>query len=91
VLKHLRPGDIYTHAYLAWVPMLDGQGRVEPYMFEAGSAASSSTWATGRQLRLPPGSAGDEAGLRADSISTDLHWTSMNGGMMNMLTSCRSS
>ncbi len=35
VLKHLRPGDIYTHAYLDRVPMLDERGNVRPYLFEA--------------------------------------------------------
>src|SRR5947207_13895924 len=35
VLQHLRPGDIYTHTYLTAVPMLDEQGRLLPYLFEA--------------------------------------------------------
>src|SRR3989442_11526237 len=35
VLKHLRPGDIYTHTYLTAVPMLDEQGRLLPYLFAA--------------------------------------------------------
>jgi dihydroorotase len=35
VLEHLRPGDIYTHLYLGAVPMLDPEGTVLPYLFEA--------------------------------------------------------
>ena len=35
VLKKLRPGDIYTHTYLVDVPMLDANGHVMPYLFEA--------------------------------------------------------
>src|ERR1044071_965705 len=35
VLKKLRPGDIYTHAFYAPVPMLDEKGRLLPYLFEA--------------------------------------------------------
>ena len=35
VLKHLRPGDIYTHTYLRAVPMLDAEDKVLPYLFEA--------------------------------------------------------
>ena len=35
VLKKLRPGDIYTHAFYVPVPMLDDQGRLLPYLFEA--------------------------------------------------------
>ena len=33
--KHLRPGDIYTHTYLSAVPMLDEQGKLLPYLFDA--------------------------------------------------------
>ena len=46
VLKHLRPGDIYTHQYLSAVPMLDANGRLCPICLRRASAASSSTWAT---------------------------------------------
>src|SRR6478672_8977592 len=35
VLEHLRPGDIYTHTYLSAVPMLDSDGKLLPYLFEA--------------------------------------------------------
>lgn len=35
VLKHLHPGDIYTHQYLSAVPMLDENGKLLPYLFEA--------------------------------------------------------
>ena len=35
VTKRLRPGDIYTHTYLAAVPMLDDHGKVRPYLFKA--------------------------------------------------------
>src|SRR6516225_7766272 len=35
VLKHIRPGDIYTHQYLSAVPLLDENGKVLQYLFEA--------------------------------------------------------
>ena len=35
VLKHLRPGDIYTHAYLSAVPLFDDRGTLLPYLSEA--------------------------------------------------------
>src|SRR5256714_9225522 len=35
VMKKLRPGDIYTHTYLGAVPMLDDNGKVLPYLFDA--------------------------------------------------------
>jgi dihydroorotase len=85
VLKHLRPGDIYTHMYLGRVPMIDPQGRVFPYLFEArkrgvlfdvghgaGSFLFSQAVPAIRQGWIP------------DSISTDLHISSMMGGMKDM-------
>ncbi len=86
VLKKLRPGDIYTHMYLARVPMLDEQGRVRPFLFEArkrgvifdaGHGAGSFVF---RQA-VPA----IQQGLPPDSISTDLHVNSMNAGMKDML------
>ena len=86
VLKKLRPGDIYTHMYLGAVPMLDDAGRVMPYLFEArkrgvifdaGHGAGSFLF---RQA-VPA----MRQGFNPDSISTDLHNTSMNAGMKDML------
>lgn len=86
VLKHLRPGDIYTHTYLGRVPLLDEKGKIMPYLFEAkkrgiifdvGHGGGSFWWGQAipaiRQGFLP------------DSISTDLHIGSMNNGMKTML------
>lgn len=86
VLEKLRPGDIYTHTYLAAVPMLDEQGRVRRYLFEAqkrgvkfdvGHGAGSFVF---RQA-VPA----IRQGFLPDSISTDLHTGSMNAGMKDML------
>jgi dihydroorotase len=86
VLKHLRPGDIYTHQYLRVVPMLDGNGHVLPYLFEArkrgvifdvGHGGGSFSWAQA----IPA----VKQGFIPDSISTDLHTDSMNAGMKDML------
>jgi dihydroorotase len=86
VLKHLRPGDIYTHQYLHVVPMLDPQGLVLPYLFEArkrgiifdvGHGAGSFSFAQA----IPA----VRQGFIPDSISTDLHADSMNAGMKDML------
>jgi dihydroorotase len=87
VLKKLRPGDIYTHTYLAAVPMLDDGGKVLPYLFEArkrgiifdaGHGAGSFVW-----YQAVPAM---KQGFHPDSISTDLHVSSMNAGMKDMLT-----
>jgi dihydroorotase len=86
VLKHLRPGDIYTHQYLRAVPMLDENGKLLPYLFEArkrgiifdvGHGGGSFSW---RQA-IPA----VKQGFTPDSISTDLHVDSMNAGMKDML------
>jgi dihydroorotase len=86
VLKHLRPGDIYTHTYLQAVPMLDSNGKVLPYLFEAkkrgiifdvGHGAGSFSW----KQAVPAVT----QGFLPDSISTDLHTDSMNAGMKDML------
>lgn len=86
VLHHLRPGDLSTHMYLDAVPMLDDHGRVLPYLFEArkrgvifdvGHGAGSFLFRqAGPAIRQ---------GFIPDSISTDLHVSSMNSGMKDML------
>ena len=85
VMKHLRPGDMYTHAYLAWVPMLDDNGKVRQYLFDAKK----------RGVKFDAGHGGGsfvfrwavpaiKQGWLPDSISTDLHTSSMIGGMKDM-------
>ncbi|HYM12338.1 MAG TPA: amidohydrolase/deacetylase family metallohydrolase [Bryobacterales bacterium] len=87
VLEHLRPGDISTHMYLGAVPMLDDNDKVLPYLFAArkrgvkfdvghggGSFLWRQAWPAIHQGWIP------------DSISTDLHHTSMNAGMKDMTT-----
>ena len=85
VLKKLRPGDLYTHAYLGAVPMLDAEGKLLPYLFDArkrgvifdvGHDGGSFSW----QQAVPA----VKQGFVPDSISTDLHTSSMNGGMKDM-------
>jgi len=86
VTKKLRPGDIYTHTYLAAVPMLDEEGKLLPYLLEARQ----------RGVRFDVGHGGGSfvfrqavpairQGFIADTISTDLHVGSMNAGMKDML------
>jgi dihydroorotase len=86
VLKKLRPGDISTHMYLGAVPMLDANIKLLPYLsearergviFDVGHGAGSFLW---RQA-VPA----IKQGWIPDSISTDLHISSMNAGMKDML------
>ncbi|MFN0172031.1 MAG: amidohydrolase/deacetylase family metallohydrolase [Bryobacteraceae bacterium] len=86
VLKKLRPGDIYTHTYLPWVPMFDDQGRVRPYLFEArkrGVIFDAGHGGGSLVFRyLVPAL---QQGFAPDSISTDIHISSMLAGMKDIL------
>ena len=88
-MKHLRPGDIWTHTYAnapkdREVPV-DENGRVKPFIFEAqkrgiifdvGHGGGAFHW-----LQAIPSV---RQGFIADVISTDLHIGSMNSGMKDM-------
>jgi dihydroorotase len=86
VTKKLRPGDIYTHCYSGLRNELDESGHVNPAMWEArkrgvifdvGHGGGSFAW----RIAVPA----IKEGFLPDSISTDLHIGSMNGGMKDML------
>lgn len=88
-LKHLRPGDIFTHTY-SYGPanretVVDEEGKVKPFVFEAqkkgiifdvGHGGGAFSW---RQA-VPS----IQQGFLPNVISTDLHSESMNGGMKDM-------
>jgi dihydroorotase len=84
--QKLRPGDIYTHCYSGLRGELDAEGKVNRGMiegrqrgviFDVGHGAGSFAW----KIAVPA----IEQGFLPDSISTDLHITSMNAGMKDML------
>ncbi len=86
VLKHLRPGDMYTHTYLGRVPMLDSQGKVMPYLFEARKrGVLFDVGHGGGSFLFSQAVPAMKQGFIPDSISTDLHTGSMNAGMKDML------
>ncbi len=86
VLKHLRPGDIYTHLYLGAVPMLDDKGVVLPYLFEARKrGVIFDVGHGGGSFLFRQAVPAMKQGFVPDSISTDLHIDSMNAGMKDML------
>ncbi len=88
-MKHLRPGDIFTHPY-AYFPdtreaVIDANGKVKPFVFEAqkrgikfdvGHGGGSFRW----KVAIPS----IKQGFIAEAISTDLHTGSMNSGMKDM-------
>jgi dihydroorotase len=86
VLKKLRPGDIYTHTYIGAVPMLDAQGRVLPYLFEARKrGVIFDVGHGGGSFLFRQAIPAVRQSFAPDSISTDLHVNSMNSGMKDML------
>jgi dihydroorotase len=84
---HLRPGDIYTHAYSglrgeqdpttlkASAAMLIGRKR--GIYFDAGTGGGSFSWAVAVPLL--------QGGFPPDSLSTDLHIDSMNSSTKDMM------
>ena len=86
VLKHLRPGDIYTHMYLGRVPMIDAGGKVFPYLFDARKRGVIFDVGHGSgSFLFRQAVPAVRQGFVPDSISTDLHTSSMVGGMKDML------
>lgn len=86
VTRKLRPGDIYTHVYSGLRYEQDESGHVNPALWEArkrgvifdvGHGGGSFSW----RIAMPA----VKAGFLPDSISTDLHTSSMNSGMKDML------
>jgi dihydroorotase len=86
VTQKLRPGDIYTHCYSGLRDELDGTGHVNKGMlegrkrgviFDVGHGGGSFAWRIA-VLAI-------QQGFTPDSISSDLHIGSMNGGMKDML------
>jgi dihydroorotase len=88
-MKHLRPGDMFTHTY-SYGPknretVVDENGKVKPFVFAAqkrgiifdvGHGGGAFSW---RQA-IPS----MQQGFLPNVISTDLHTQSMNGGMKDL-------
>jgi dihydroorotase len=86
ILKKLRPGDIHTHVFARQFPVIDGEGRVQPYMrearargvrFDLGHGAASFWFRNGKRAL--------DDGFPPDSISTDLHAGSVRTTCHSML------
>ena len=83
--KKLRPGDIYTHMYSGLRnELVDGkpnpgmiEGRKRGVIFDVGHGGGSFAF----RVAMPM----VKAGFLPDSISTDLHVSSMNAGMKDLL------
>jgi len=85
VTEKLRPGDMYTHMYLAAVPMLQN-GKVRDYLYQARKrGVLFDVGHGGGSFVFKHAVPAVKEGFVPDSISTDLHIGSMNAGMKNML------
>jgi dihydroorotase len=86
VTSKIRPGDISTHMYRDMVPILDAQGKVLPYLFEARKrGVIFDVGHGGGSFLFSQAVPAIQQGWVPDSISTDLHIGSMNSGMKDML------
>jgi dihydroorotase len=86
VTKKLRPGDIYTHVYSGLRRELLETGQLNPgliegrkrgVLFDVGHGGGSFAW----RVAVPA----TKEGFWPDSISTDIHISSMNAGMKDQL------
>ncbi|MBM3724804.1 MAG: amidohydrolase/deacetylase family metallohydrolase [Acidobacteria bacterium] len=85
VTKKLRPGDMYTHTYLGAVPMIDDNGKLMPYLLEARKrGVLFDAGHGGGSFLFRQAVPAIRQGFAPDSISTDLHVSSMNAGMKDM-------
>ncbi|QNI30588.1 amidohydrolase/deacetylase family metallohydrolase [Alloacidobacterium dinghuense] len=85
--QKLRPGDIYTHCYSGLRGEQDPEtgkaskallvGRQRGIYFDVGHGGGSFAWTVAIPVM--------QGGFQPDSISTDLHISSMNAGMKDML------
>ena len=85
VSKRLRPGDISTHMYIDFIPMLDSGKKVRPYLFEAQKrGVIFDVGHGGGSFVFNQAVPAVQQGFLPNSISTDLHISSMNAGMKDM-------
>jgi dihydroorotase len=92
-MKHLRPGDIWTHTYANWpldreVPV-DVNGKVKPFIFEAQKKGIIfDVGHGGGAFFFNQAIPSIQQGFIVDVISSDLHTGSMNSGMKDMVNLC---
>lgn len=89
LMEKLRPGDIFTHMYAhvkGRTPVVDDNGKVRPYVFAAQKkGVLFDVGHGGGSFDFEQCIPAMEQGLLPNTLSTDLHTGSMNGGMKNLL------
>jgi len=87
-MEKLRPGDIFTHAFghvRGRIPIVNDQGQLEPFATEAQERGIIfDVGHGGGSFRFDQAVPATEQGFHPNTISTDLHTGSMNGGMKDM-------
>ena len=87
ILEKLRPGDIHTHVYAQQFPIIKEDGKINEIMFQAQTRGvifdlghgGGSFWFRNAARAI-------EQGFLPNSISTDLHIGSVNGPVVDMIT-----
>lgn len=85
ILKHLRPGDIHTHMYAQQFPVLDENGQVNEFLFQARERGvkfdlghgAGSFWFRNAVPAL-------QQGFVPDTLSTDLYLDNVSGAAIGL-------
>ena len=89
ILKRMRPGDIYTHTFCVASDracLLDENAKVRSYVMEAkNKGVRFDVGHGGGMFHFNVAIPAFKQGLIPDSFGSDLHRSSMNSGMKNML------
>ena len=89
LLEKLRAGDIFTHTYAhvkGRTPIVDKNGKLREYVVEAQQKGIIfDVGHGGGSFLFEQAIPAVKQGLKPNSISTDLHTGSMNGGMKNII------
>jgi dihydroorotase len=87
ITEKLRPGDISTHMFRAPVPYVNSDGKLLKYLSKARErGVKFDVGHGGGSFVFRNAAPSVRQGFFPDSISTDLHTGSMNGAMMDMVT-----
>lgn len=86
ILKKLRPGDIHTHCFAQQFPVLNEQGKVSDFMWQARERGvwfdlghgAGSFWFRNAVPAF-------KDGFVPDTISTDLHMANISGPVVSMI------
>jgi len=88
-MEKLRPGDIFTHAYAhvkGRIPIVDDKGKVRDFAFKAQERGIIfDVGHGGGSFLFEQAIPAMKQGFKPNSISTDLHTGSMNGGMKDII------